>query len=224
MPDYPRAFELEPIAEWPGTPTTTRERSRFRSQNGDPVTIGTTMGELQTELDQIRGTRPRLGIAVTREDLRLDGRLRANAQPWHPGVVLSFDTPRGPMRLSCDRYTRWEDNLRAIVKTLNALRAIDRWGATHGEQYGGFLAIESARAMPSAPFSDAPEAVEWIVRLLARITPESIVPLTAQAASGDARSLLRKAQAATHPDRGGDGEQFRLVSLAEQILREAGAL
>lgn len=42
-------------------------------------------------------------------------------------------------QFACDRFLRWEDNLRAITKTLDALRAVDRYDVVQGgEQYAGF--------------------------------------------------------------------------------------
>lgn len=208
MPDYPRAFDLEPITDWPGELTSRREYSQFKA------TIGTTMRELATELDQIGGKEPRLAIAVTRDQLRIDGRLRAGQTPYHPGIILSFDSPRGSMRYANDRFTTWQHNLRGIVKELEALRGISRWVNNAGQQYGGFLAIESAIAVPSAPFTDARGAKRWLFALIGYAgSPD---------ATGTAwLSVIREAQRKTHPDRGGDPEQFRLVTLAEGYIREA---
>lgn len=38
-----------------------------------------------------------------------------------------------------DQYEKWEHNVRAIALTLEALRAVDRYGATQGRQYAGFM-------------------------------------------------------------------------------------
>lgn len=209
MVDYPRRLELEPIGEWPGELSTRREPSLFKA------TIGVTMGDLQTELDALGGTNPRLGIAVTREQLRLDGRLRAGERPYHPGVILMFTTKRhGEMRYTNDRFLRWEHNLRGIVKELEALRGITRWVNNGGQQYGGFRALESAIAVPASPFTDADGARHWLEQLLS-YSDHGIVP---------ALRLVREAQRKTHPDRGGDADLFRLVTAAEVILRKAEQL
>lgn len=207
MPDYPRMFNLEPIRDWPGELSTRREISAFKA------TIATTVGELQTEVTALKGTGVTLAIAITREQLRLDGRMRAGEIARHPGVILSFDTKdRGRMRYANDKFTKWEHNLRGIVKELEALRGITRWVNNGGQQYGGFLAIESAIAVgQSLPFHDAESARAWIDDFL-RIEGDYARP------SEDAATLIRKAFRITHPDVGGDPENFRLVSEAQRIM------
>lgn len=212
MTDYPRTLDLEPIADWPGELRTSRVPSQFKS------TLGQTMRELASEIDHLRGTEPRLAIAVTAEQIRLDGRLRAGERPWHPGVILIFQTPKGEMRYPSDAYTKWEDNLRAIAKTLEALRAIDRWKVTTGQQYGGFLAIESsesARFAAPAGFHSRDE----VNRFLTSIVGDTAVD--DEIGSGYV-GMLRKAKRITHPDVGGDADQFDRVNLAEAYLKQNG--
>jgi len=222
MSDFPRALELEPITSWPGELTSSREVAKFRTASyrddfgkwhpAKPTTIDTTMRELQTEIDALRGTRPVLGIAVTSADIRLDGRLRAGVRPIHPGVILSFETKQGAMRYANDRFTRWEDNLRGIVKELEALRGISRWVNNGGQQYGGFLAIESATAMP-AGFTSAAAAWDFIRDAGGYDADETPTP-----------RLVRDALRATHPDLGGNADTFQRVTLAEQYLKQNGHL
>lgn len=51
-------------------------------------------------------------------------------------------TQEDTMQLACDRFVTWEDNLRAITKTLESLRAVDRYEVIEGgEQYQGFKQI-----------------------------------------------------------------------------------
>jgi hypothetical protein len=45
---------------------------------------------------------------------------------------------KGRMVLATDEYEDWQSNARAIALTLEALRAVDRYGATQGRQYAGF--------------------------------------------------------------------------------------
>lgn len=206
--NYPRWLTLEPVGDWPGELKGTRKSAQFAS------TLATTARELAAELDKLKARNPRLRVAVTREQLYLDGSaIRAGERPFHPGVVLVFDTPEGQMTFPCDTYTRWEDNLRAITKTLEALRAIDRWGVTTGQQYGGFLAIEAARSMPAgfSSFEEAWRYLEEVAGLPKDVyePPESRLP-----------RLVRAALRRTHPDMGGDPAEFRRVTLAEQFIKQ----
>jgi len=220
---YPRVFTLEPIGEWPTRLTERRQEARFRTpggvQNGKYVAaarvpIRKTMQELATTFDKIGAKEPRLQIAALSEDFTLDGRLRAGRKPWHPGVILSFETPAGVQRYPSDYYTHWEDNLRAIALTLEALRAIDRWHVGNGEQFRGFLAIESGTPMPgsAAPFADSAGAEAWLREFVGvRLPMSAPVP-----------KLLREAKIKAHPDIGGDHNTMALVNLAGAIIQKEG--
>lgn len=209
MADYPRTLEIEPIGDWPGEMSTRRIDGLFK------VSPGQTVRELHEELRHLKGRSPKLLIAVTSDQIRRDGRLRAGEKPWHPGVILEFDTPDGPMRYPCDAYRKWEDNLRAIVKTLEALRAIARWKVATGQQYGGFLAIEAARTA-SGGVSSLEGALAIVGRIIGRrLTVDDV---------GDIRALVRAAQRTAHPDAGGDAGDFAQLEAAERFLRERGHL
>lgn len=51
-----------------------------------------------------------------------------------PAVAVYFTLRGKAMCVACDKWDRVGCNLRAIAKTLEALRAFDRWGVTTGEQ------------------------------------------------------------------------------------------
>jgi hypothetical protein len=56
-------------------------------------------------------------------------------------------TQEDSYQFACDRFTGWEDNLRAITKTLDALRAVDRYEVVQdGEQYSGFKQLTAGAA------------------------------------------------------------------------------
>jgi hypothetical protein len=56
-------------------------------------------------------------------------------------------TQEDTFQLACDRYIDWTDNLRAITKTLDALRAARRYGVLQGdEQYAGFKQLAAGPA------------------------------------------------------------------------------
>lgn len=78
-------------------------------------------------------------------DIRADGWPRPDAKPSSPRLILLFTHPVvGGVRYPCDRYSAWETNLRAIALSLQALRAVDRYGVTRrGEQYTGWKALGS---------------------------------------------------------------------------------
>ena len=63
--------------------------------------------------------------------LRNDGLPRAGQpQPQDKGVAVYFLRRGKQMVFACDRWNKVEDNLRAIEKTIDAVRGMDRWGAS----------------------------------------------------------------------------------------------
>lgn len=210
MTDWPAGMTVAPIREWPGQMTARRTRSNFSALMTDRLEL------LRRELRMLGAKNIELLVAIPAEQFRLDGYPRATARAEHPGIILSFDTPNlGHLSYPCDSFDRWEDNLYGVAKSLEALRMVDRYGVTkRGEQYRGFLALE-ATAMPSTPFTHEPDSIlGWLMR----------IPGVETAAGDHIATVLRRAQRATHPDHGGDPEEFRLVTLAETYLREAGVL
>ena len=204
---WPDGMTVQPIVEWPGVLTKSRVRSSFASSQSS------TMATLRRELAQLGAKDVLLQIAVPREQFRLDGFPRATAKPEHPGLILTMESQYGPLSYPCDTFTTWQDNLRAIALALEALRKVDRYGVTkRGEQYRGFLAIEGARPMP-AGFATAQGAAEWLNEHYGE--PGTVFTFG---------ELLRRAQRATHPDRGGSDADFHRVSEAEAVLRREGKI
>jgi hypothetical protein len=222
---WPEDMEVGPIREWPGEPTRVRKSASFwkpgkwvddKWKPQERVPLTQTLGDLKREIRELRAKDAELLVAIPPEKFRQDGRPRADATATHPGVILSFEIPKvGRVSYPCDTYTRWEDNLRAIVLALEALRLVNRHGVVkHGEQYRGFLAIEATAA--PAGFATVDDAVRWLRRLISA-SPDELL-------TWGPRDLLRRAQRETHPDHGGDAATFQRVSLAEQKLRSEGLL
>ncbi|OZC80591.1 molecular chaperone DnaJ [Rhodococcus sp. 06-418-5] len=214
MSDYPASLTLRPIVMWPGKPTAVRERSKFSA------TWSSTLSLLDRELSKLgKGARNApavLQIAMREQDFRQDGMPRANARPEHPGVILAItDSLKGPLSFPCDKYDRWQDNLRAIALSLEDLRAIDRHGVTqNAEQYVGWKAIDSA---PSATRLSV-EAAEAVLRQIAGDNHSGIE-------LGTLAQVYRRARRNAHPDRhGGDRLFWNKVEAAAEVLNSVGRL
>ncbi|WP_032376800.1 molecular chaperone DnaJ [Rhodococcoides fascians] len=214
MSDYPSSLTLRPIVTWPGKPTAERERSRFSAQ------WNSTLRLLDRELFELgKGNRSAvavLQIAMREQDFRQDGMPRANSRPEHPGVILSItDSIKGPLSFPCDKYDRWQDNLRAIALSLEDLRAIDRHGVTqNAEQYVGWKQLDSA---PSAPQLSV-EAAEAVLRQIAGDNHSGLE-------LGTLAQVYRRARRNAHPDRhGGDRLFWNKVEAAAEVLNSVGRL
>lgn len=203
--------QFEPLEQWPKghAPATVHKSSPFRATYSD------TLSQLDHELRQLRARAVVIQADLDPRDIRLDGLLRAHARPRSPGIVLSFEVNGESFMYPCDTYRHWQDNLRAIVLTLEKLRAVDRYGVSkHGEQYRGWKAL--------------PENVDE------RVTPEDAAVVLLRTAgeaaeAGDVdrvlidseyrRKLGRRALAMAHPDRqGGTAAHFHRVQHAREVL------
>lgn len=192
-------FTFVPIQAWPGLPTLRRRRSTFRAS------YNATLRLLDMELRSLEARNVVLQVALPAVEIRIDGKPFAGARPREPGVILSFDSKHGPLSYPCDTYDAWEDNLRAIALGLENLRAVDRYGVTRtGEQYRGWKAL----AGPTAPTLDRVAAVKFLQQWAGKVI----------GSDEEAKAAYRKAAFATHPDRGGDPENFKRVQQAKEVL------
>lgn len=194
-------WQIEPLGPWRRPITKYRAPGRrFTASWTD------TMNLLTSEIEKL-GCYGAVAVRVDveRGGIRRDGMLRSAAKVGFPGVVVSFESRYGPLSYATDEYDHWQANVRAIALSLQALRAVDRYGVSKsGEQYVGWRAIESG----TTGFASADEAVRWL--------REQAGP------SGDglsSKSLLRLVSGLLHPDRhGGDRSGWDRVDAARQIL------
>lgn len=207
----PLDVTFRPIDRWPGDPTPNRERSRFKAG------WGATLEQLQKELAHLGAESVVVMLALTEDDIRLDGWPRANARPSHPGVVLAFESREyGPLMYPCDTFTTWQDNLRAIALALEALRKVDRYGVTkRGEQYTGWKALPGGGGTSSTMTAHAAASViedmadrGGFNTLAAEIVRDRSTYIEA----------LRPAARGSHPDTGGSTEAFQLFQTAKAVL------
>jgi hypothetical protein len=190
MAEWPD-LQMRSIATWPAerTPDHRRKPSPFSSSLTD------TLGLLRRELHALSATDVWMEIAIPGDPVtnsvewRRDGKPRSHARPAHPGIVLSFTsrTLGKELRYATDRFRSWQDNLRAIALGLEALRKVERYGiANRGEQYAGWAQLTSGGAV---------ERGRDLIR-----------------EHGSVVAALK----ATHPDVGGDEDDFKAVQAARE--------
>jgi hypothetical protein len=186
--------QFRPLEQWPGERTRGRQRARFRS------VYSKTLDTLESELAKLRAKNITIQVdGLSLQFIRNDGWPRAeffNLKHANCGVILSFESSKGPMSMPCDKFNDWKDNLRAIALSLEALRQVDRYGVTRGnEQYKGWTRLPEAvhgqmSRERAAQYLGEVMSVDPI-RLL-RETSESIT------------YICRSAMAKYHPDHGKD--------------------
>jgi hypothetical protein len=175
------------------------------------ASLTSTVNLLYTELRALDATKIVIELDIRERDLRIDGLPRADAKPAGDAVAISFDSRFGPLRYATGEYTGrwgipgWQQNLRAIALSMQALRAVDRYGVSkRGEQYTGW------RQIPAS--TDPADAIQ---------TRQQALDFLGQWMSGDQEqigSVIRRALKATHPDAGGDADTFRQVIRAKELV------
>lgn len=188
---------FRPITQWPGAATRSRTHSQFTAKWPQ------TLDLLDRELFHVRARNVVIQLDCDERDVRRDGIPRADARVRGPGVILSFDSPKGSLSFPCDRFTDWQDNVRAIALGLEALRAVDRYGVTRSaEQYRGWTALPDKSA----------EAVDWLKKELG-------MNWNCALTDGVKNAIRQVAITRLHPDRqNGDDSKWKLWQVAAQSL------
>lgn len=143
-------------------------------------------------------------VVSTNLPLFRDGYPIASAmEPKDPGVAVYFRLKDKPMAFACDRYVYVYENIQAIAKTIEALRGIERWGASDMME----RAFTGFKALTDGPSDD------W--REILGLEPFEIV--TKKMVESRHRELVKQ----HHPDMGGDRHTFeRVMRARERALDE----
>lgn len=127
-------------------------RSPFRTS------YSKTLKDLERELDHLEAHSVTIQAGFPSSRIRSDGWPYSSARPEHPGVVLQFQKGKDTLTFRSLKYRSFEENLRAISLTMDALRRVDRYGVVEGEQYQGFKQI-------SAPASNVETKLDKLIRM-----------------------------------------------------------
>ena len=185
------AYPLHWPEGWPRTKK--RERSRFQT------TFGLARDCLMEEIARLGG---RLPILSTNVPLRRDGLPYASAkEPEDPGVSVYFEYKGKQMCFACDRFDLVKDNTQAIRKTIDAIRGIERWGASDmmRRAFSGFVALPEPGKESWRDVLGCHRGDESFVLIKARYLP-----------------LVKK----HHPDNGGTPEGFDRIRRAFMEAKE----
>lgn len=209
------SYPLHWPAGWDRTASSKRKRAQFgkskQSQHGswktkEQLTVAegikrvlATLQRMDVPSDQV--------IISTNMPVRQDGLPYSGRKgPDDPGAAVywrpcdsSQNTPHKCMAI--DQYDRLADNLAAIAGTLDAMRAIERWGGADilDRAFQGFAAL--------------PEYVSrgW----------HNVLGVAADAPREEVERAYKILRGKHHPDRGGDTDIFQLVQEAWKQYLEA---
>lgn len=135
------AYPLQWPMGWPRTPSHRRQPSKFK-----PGSMANETQELIWELQRL-GARGM--VLSTNIELRQDGLPYSNRRrPDDPGVAVYFTYEKRQQCIPCDRWATVEENLRAVWKSIEALRSLERWGAKSfvDAAFTGFAALPAPGA------------------------------------------------------------------------------
>lgn len=179
----PSAYPLAWPVGWP------RTEARLRQRWPNQVTLGAALKELESEM--------RL-LGVKQIVLSSNCSLGMENAP-DPAVVAYGLYETQQIAVPCDRWTTVAANVRAIAKTINAMRGMERWGAKHmiKAMFQGFTAIRG------------PGPKRW--REVLGLRPDEPV----------SREIVRQRRNAlasrNHPDVGGDPNVMAEINAAADI-------
>lgn len=185
--------------DWPlGRPITHRAKpSRFEQRS-----LSKCLDALEAELRRLGAS----DVVLTANwEVSANTRRPNVAQPRsridHFGVSVFWRRRQRSYQLACDSYPSWEENLWALAKHIEAVRAQERYGvATLEEAFKG-----AELALPAAAHDRAPHDLLGLSESQAR-----------DRAAVD-QAYRTKARAA-HPDTGGSADQMAALTAARDRL------
>lgn len=180
-----------------------RSRARF-GERGRGATLGRATTQLLAELERLGATDVILSSNVP---LRKDGLPTADYSRRiirDPGVAVYFVFKGAKRSIACDKWDRVEDNVRALVLTIEAMRGLDRWGASDmlDRVFRGFQALPAPTDGSTKPW--------WEILQCAEMSDLEFI-------EDNYRRLAKK----SHPDQGGSAEKMALLNNAIRRAREA---
>jgi hypothetical protein len=190
-------MEAYPL-HWPvGWPRTRQPlRSQFK-HTGHVTTLA-----LFAEIKRLGG---RLPVLSTNVRLRQDGLPYANDKaPDDKGVAVYFQYKGNSMAFACDKWDKVADNIQSIRKTIEALRGIERWGASDMME----RAFQGFQALP-APGAETP----WDVL---GVPPKSSPDVCREARNRLARRF--------HPDNGSEANADMMAKVNRAFTEAAGSI
>lgn len=149
------------------------------------------------ELERLKA---RNSVVSSNVQLRRDGLPYSNRRPPEdPGVAVYFELDGRQQCIPCDRWRTCEENARAIWKSIQAIRGLDRWGAKSFVE----AAFKGFEALP-------PAASDW----------RSVLKVGQHCTWNDVRESYRKLARTAHPDHGGSEHQMADVNLAYEAAKK----
>lgn len=184
-----------------GWPRTVRKQDWPTKGGHNDIPWEKTVRELLNEIKLFGATHP---IISSDLELRNDGLPYANQRmPGNSGVAVYFVLKGEQRCIPCDRYSTPKHNIRAISKTIEAMRGIERWGS-------GEMMKRTLHAFAALP---APRAKHW----------SQILEVSSTWDMPQIEAAYRKKARECHPDNGGSHDAMAEINAAVDEARKAKA-
>lgn len=196
----PTKFPLAWPVGWKRTPSERRKRASFMKEKR-PLIVSVAMLQLANELRRF-GVPYGEWVLSTNVELRFDGNPRSDREPGDPGAAVYFRMRAGgkPKVFACDKWNRIADNVSALARHIECLRAVDRYGVGEMEQV-----LAGYTALP-------PSAEDW--RSVFGFGPDETPKF------GEVDRRYKNQMKAAHPDReDGDSLQAARLNTARDMAR-----
>lgn len=184
--------------QWP------KGRERIQNPKHPKFKAGSIVDEAQSIYREIRLMGGKDVIISSNMQYKADGMPYYRQNVSDTGVAVYFKNSNGEEQcIPCDSWITLEENMRAISKTIDAMRGIERWGgkALMNAAFSGFKQLP-----PSTIIMPAPDREKRPWHVVLGVSPDADAPTVKQA--------YRKAQSLTHPDAGGTDYDFQEVQHA----------
>lgn len=160
---------------------------------------GSVFKETVKVIDELQRLGATNVVVSSNMQYRADGLPYARQNVNDTGVAVYFKLEGEEQCIPCDKWRLLEENLRAIFKTIEALRGLERWGAKDmvNAAFRGFKALPASIVTPTPHRS-------WFV----------VLDVDENANALEVKQAYRNALKLTHPDTGGATAEFSEVQKA----------
>ena len=170
------------------------------TSRGVPRFTGAFARDRDSVIHQLKMRRGSHIVVTSDLPTRNDGLPYANATCQDPGIAVYWIERGKEQVIACDRWRTVGQNMRAIDLSIEALRGLDRWGATEMVEraFAGFAALPpgSNSSAPPQPARRSWREVFQVNGLEQHVGPAELFVIV--------KTRYRDAIKKAHPDAGGD--------------------
>lgn len=179
---------------------------RTQNPKRSKFTAKSPLDEMKFVVNELKLMRATNIIISSDMQIRADGMPYARQSVGDTGVAVYFTLNGNEQCIPCDKWISLGENIRAIGKTIEALRGIERWGAKEMME----AAFTGFKALPQSIVTAPPHRDWWVV-----------LGVDQYANVLDVKAAYRDALKLHHPDAGGSEIEFKEVQQAYEEWKAA---